>query len=244
MLEGCLRMFAGMRMLLLEPALRAVLWRMLILLFSLLVGEIYGVYALTEYLGGLLTPAGDAWYWRLLGWLAGWLTGLMAVVLALLCGFVSFTALAAIAVSPWLEMLAERVEIRVAGRALTDPRGMMQMVAQSISHAVRPLLGLIVPGLIALVVVWLPLVGSIAASLIWGWAGIRFLNFELMDVPASRRGWDFAARKRELVEKRFFWLGFGGTAMVLMLIPGLNTLVLPAAVVALSEANTLSRGVG
>jgi len=52
---------------------------------------------------------------------------------------------------------------------------------------------------------------------------------------ASRRGWDFKRRKQELGQRRFFYLGFGGMALGLMLVPVLNLFVLPAAAVGLSR---------
>jgi len=51
---------------------------------------------------------------------------------------------------------------------------------------------------------------------------------------ASRKGWDFKRRKQVLGQRRFFYLGFGGMALGLMLIPVVNLFVLPAAVVGLS----------
>jgi CysZ protein len=65
---------------------------------------------------------------------------------------------------------------------------------------------------------------------------VRFLSFELIDTTASRRGWDYAQRKAELIEKRWFYLGFAGLATLLMMVPIVNLLVIPAAVVGLSKA--------
>jgi len=45
----------------------------------------------------------------------------------------------------------------------------------------------------------------------------------------------FKARKQNMKENRWFWLGFGGIALLLMAVPILNIFVLPAAVVALAK---------
>lgn len=214
-----------------EASLRSVLWRIVLLLFVLMLGVGFGVYGLAEYLAGLWLPSGDAWYWQMLSWLV-WL---LALLLALFCGVISFTVLGAAAVAPWLDMLAARTEALRLGSELDEAgRGWVMAMLQSLGNAVRPLLGLILPGIVALAVSWVPVVGQVAAMLIWGYASIHFLNYELLDVPASRRGWDFARRKSDIKERRLFWLGFGGLAMAGMLVPVLNLLVLPAAVVALS----------
>jgi len=232
MIEGCVSLISGMRRLLAEASLRAVLWRIVLLLLVLMLGVIFGSYELAEYLAGLWVPSGDAWYWQLLAWL-GWF---LSVSLAFFTGAVSFTVLGTVAAAPWLDTLAERAEVLHSGKALAVPeQSMLYVVMQSLGNAIRPLGGLLLMGVLALAVIWIPVIGQMAAMLIWGYAGIRFLNFELLDVAASRRGWTFAQRKTAFTKRRFFWLGFGGSAMAMILVPVLNLLVLPAAVVALSS---------
>jgi len=233
MIKGAASLLDGFNRLFAEASLRSVLWRIVLMLFVLMLAVGFGVYSLAEYLAALWLPAGDAWYWQLLSWLV-WA---LAVVLALFTGAVSFTVLGSVAVAPWLETLAARAEALHRGTALDEQdAGWLGPVMHSLVNALRPLLGLLAMGLLALAVIWIPVVGQMAAMLIWGYAGIRFLSFELMDVPASRRGWSFVQRRQQMAEHRFFWLGFGGLSMGLMLLPGINLLVLPAAVVALSAA--------
>jgi len=236
MIEGCLSLISGLRHLLAEASLRAVLWRIVLLLLVLMLGVGFGVYSLAEYLAELWMPTGDAWYWQFLASVAWFL----ALLLALFTGAVSFTMLSAVAAAPWLDLLAERTEILRTGAAISESnRGMMAIMMQSLNNAIRPLGGLLLGGLLALAVIWIPIVGQVAAMLIWGYAGIRFLNFELMDTTASRKNWVYRQRKQILRQKRFFWLGFGGAAMLLMLIPLVNVLVIPAAVVGLSYRSDL-----
>jgi len=232
-IKGFTSLLAGFNKLLSEEVLRSILWRIALLLFVLMLVVTAGVYGLAEYIAGLWLPEGDAWYWQVLSWMV-WF---VSILLALFTGAISFTVLGSIAVAPWLEVLAVRAEGLHLGRALPDPDGgWLRPMMSSLSNAVRPLIGLLLMGLLALAVIWLPLVGQLAAMLIWGYAGIRFLNFELLDVPATRRDWDYSRRKAALAGQQFFWLGFGGLGMALMVIPGINLLVLPAAVVALSSA--------
>jgi len=239
MIKGVTSLLGGFAVLFSEKALRVVLWRVVLLLFVLMLAITVGMYGLAEYLAGLWLPAGDAWYLHALGWLV-WL---LAVLLALFTGAVSFTVLGSITVAPWLEMLATRTEVLHLGAALSDPGiGWLRPMMNSLSNAVKPLAGLLLMGLLALAVIWLPVVGQVAAMFIWGYAGFHFLSYELLDVPATRRGWDYSRRKFELARQRPFWLGFGGLSMVLMLVPVVNLLVLPAAVVALS--GTLPAGDG
>jgi CysZ protein len=231
MFQGATTLLSGMRMLLSEDSLRSVLWRMLGLLLVLMFALIFGVFSLAEHLAQLWLPSGDAWYWVLLSWIV-WL---LAIVLSLFTGVVSFTALGSAAVAPWLDTLALKTE-QLQGKVSKESDVLWwQHVLGSLMNSLRPLLDLMVWGIAALLVIWIPLIGQFAATVIWGYAGIRFLCFELMDTTASRQGKRFAERKSLLAEQRFFWLGFGGLGMVMMMVPLLNLLVIPAAVVALSH---------
>jgi len=226
MIEGALSLITGMRMLIARRALRAVFWRILALLFVLMLILTGGVFWLAEYLAQMWLPSGDAWYWHILSW-AVWL---LSTILALLVGAVGFTALGSIAAAPWLDELAVRTE---GLNAFRDP--WRQQLMHSLVNSIRPLSGLLLWGCVALALFFIPLIGQVAATVVWGYASIRFLNYELMDTVASRRGWNFKRRKQELAQHRFFYIGFGGVALGLMLVPVLNLLVLPAAVVGLSS---------
>lgn len=231
MIQGGFALVDGLRLLLVERALRSVLWRMLGLLVLLVVLLASGVFWFSDYLAHLWLPQSDAWYWQLLGVLA-WL---LAFALALISGIVGFVALASTMASPWLDMLAARAE-GLSGQSVPEnPSSWASQVVQSLANTVRPLLGLLALGVLAVALLLIPVIGQLAATVIWGYAGIRFLNYEMLDVPASRRQWGFSRRRDLLREERWYYLGFGLVAMLLMLVPVLNVLVVPAAVVALSR---------
>ncbi|MDQ6959418.1 MAG: EI24 domain-containing protein [Mariprofundaceae bacterium] len=231
MIEGALNLISGMKLMLAQRTLRSILWRILALLFVLMLLLTGGVFWLAEYLAHVWLPSGDAWYWQILSW-AVWL---LSVMLALLIGVVSFVALGSVAAAPWLDALAARTECLTGKEMDTHPASWWQQVMHSLANSIRPLFGLLIWGCVALALFFIPLVGQMAATLIWGYASIRFLNYELMDPVASRRGWNFERRKQEFEKRRWFYLGFGGAALGLMLVPVVNLFVLPAAVVGLSR---------
>jgi len=224
---GAMALIAGLRLLLVKAELRAILWRMLALLLVLMVAISGATFWLVDYVGALWIPEGDAWYWQLLSWLAG----ALALVLAMICGAVSFVMFGSAVSAPWLEELAARTEA-MSGQVVREQHiGWMQLITESLANSVRPLFGLLAWGAAALLFFWLPPV----ATALWTYGGIRFLSYELIDTPASRRGWDFNTRKQKLAERRWFYVGFAGSAMALMLVPVLNLLVIPAAVVGMSR---------
>jgi len=227
MLGGALALLAGMRLLFSKSELRTVLWRMIALLFVLMILLSSGVFWLADYIAGLWIPDADAWYWRLLSRLA-WL---FAVLLAMVSGIVTYVALGSAVAAPWLDTLAARTEMICGQASEKNQAGWLQQVLQSLVNSVRPFLGLLVWAAAALLCFWLPPL----ATAIWTYGGIRFLSFELMDTAASRRGWNFTQRKQVLNEMRWFYFGFSGLATVLLLIPVLNLFVIPAAVVGLSQ---------
>jgi CysZ protein len=232
MIRGMLQMLDGLRLLLTEAGLRQVLWRMLALLVVLVLTLGAGVFWLADHLVHLwLPPGSEAWYWQIIGVIA-WL---LALALALISGAVGFVALASVATSPWLDMLAARTEALSGTGGEPSAAPWFAQITQSLASTLRPLVSLLALGTLASACLLVPVIGQVAATVIWGYAGIRFLNYALLDVPASRRQWDFSRRRGELGCMPWFYLGFGGTAMLMMLVPGLNLLVLPAAVVALSR---------
>lgn len=227
LLVGAGALLAGMRLLFGKPELRAVLWRMITLLFVLMVILSSGVFWLADYMAGLWIPDGDAWYWQLLSWLA-WL---FSVLLALVSGIVAYVALGSAVAAPWLDTLAARTELICGHSSKENQAGWTQQFLHSLVNSTRPFVGLLFWAVAALLCFWLPPL----ATAIWIYGGIRFLSFELMDTAASRRGWDFARRKQALNDKRWFYFGFSGLATILLIIPVLNLLVIPAAVVGLSQ---------
>jgi len=223
---GCL--LAGFQQLLGNAELRAMMWRMLLLLAGLMLLLGVGVYELSQYLAGRFVPTGDAWYVDMLAWLS-WL---FSVLLALAVGLVSYVVLGSVVSAPWLDTLAEKVE---AGAVTGRQEPWWRLVLSSIGNAMMPLLTFIPYALLAMLLLLVPVYGTAVASVIWTYAGLKLLAFEFMDTPASRRGWRWPERKAEMDDKRWFYLGFAGLASALLLIPLLNLFVLPAAVVGLSR---------
>lgn len=227
MIGGALALLSGLRLLLARAELRAILWRILALLLVLMVVVFGFTFWLVDYIAALWIPAGDAWYWQVLSWLAE----ALAFVLAMICGIVSFVMLGSAASAPWLDDLAARTEALSGHTVCGQQSGWVKLVTESLANSIRPLFALLLWGAAALLFFWLPPL----ATALWAYGSIRFLSFELIDTPASRRGWNFNTRKQNLSERRWFYFGFAGTAMLLMLVPLINLLVIPAAVVGISK---------
>ncbi|MDX8384153.1 MAG: EI24 domain-containing protein [Ghiorsea sp.] len=232
MFKGIATFISGLSFLLSQASLRSILWKMLGLLTALMLTLMLGVYFLADYLTQLWLPQDDAWYWQALAWCA-WL---LAIILSLVAGLAGFAALGSAAVAPWLDDLATCTEQLLDQPSSSTQNGSwLKQSIGSLINSTLPLAGLLGYGMIALFFFWLPPL----AAVIWLYASVRFLNFELFDTQASRAGLSFQQRKANIAQQQWFWLGFGGLAMLLMLIPFLNLLVIPAAVVALAKQDII-----
>ncbi len=225
MIEGLRWFLKGFGRLLGDARMRAVLWRMLALLAVMMLALTGGVFWLAGTLAAGFVPAGDAWYVDALAWLA-WF---FAAALALAVGMVAYVTLAGIAAAPWLEDLAA-----LAGLDEAAESPWWKSMLDSMKHSVMPLLGFAPYALLALALLFVPLIGAAAAGAVWGWGGLRLLAFEFLDAPAARLGWGWRERKAWVDERRWFMLGFAGAASILLLMPVLNLLALPAATVGVS----------
>jgi CysZ protein len=231
MLKGAWALVKGFHLLLSEQQLRRVLWRMLLLLLALFLMLTVGVFELSTAIAERFIPTGDAWYIDLLAWLLS----LFAMILALAVGIVSFVTLGSIAVAPWLDELYVRVGKLEGASPEQSIQPWWRSVASSLWNSVMPVVAFIPWALLAGLLLLVPIYGTIVATLVWGYAGLKLLSFEFMDTPASFQGWGWSERKAHLEQKRWYYMGFSGLAMLLLIIPGVNLLVLPAAVVALAR---------
>lgn len=235
MFRGAWALVKGFHLILSRQELRSVLWRMLLLLLALFILLTIGVFELSSAIGERFIPTGDAWYIDFLAWLLSF----FAMILALGIGIVSFVTLGSIAAAPWLDQLYVRIG-RINGVELEQAvLPWWKSVANSLWNSVMPLATFIPLAVLAAIFLLVPIYGTIAATLIWGFAGLKLLSFEFMDTPASFQGWKWSERKAQLDENKWYYMGFSGLAMFLLIIPGLNLFVLPAAVVALfSQVNS------
>ncbi len=229
-MAGARELLGGLLLLGRDAAMRALVTRMTGLLLLILVAAAVGGFWLADTLLTGLLPQGDAWYRPLLAGLA-WL---VALLLGGASALVLYIALGTVLVAPFLEPLARRA---AALHGLVLPQGsacgVFATMWQAALNSVRPLLMLCGYGVAALLAWIVPVLGPALAGLIWGYGSLRYLAFELLETHATLMGWDFVQRKEALRARRGYWIGFAGVAALLLWVPLLNLLVLPAAVAGL-----------
>ncbi|MBO3274833.1 sulfate transporter CysZ [Pseudomonas schmalbachii] len=154
------------------------------------------------------------------------------VALVLLILFFTFTLVANIIAAPFNGFLAEKVEVVVRGQDNFPAFSwgeLMAMVPRTVGRELRKL-AYFLPRMIGLFILSLiPGLNLIAAPL-WLLFGIWMMAVQYIDYPADNHKLGWNEMLAWLREKRWQSLGFGGATYLALLVPGLNLLVMPAAV--------------
>ncbi len=217
--------FAGLRWLP-HPRLRRFVLIPLLVNIVLFAGATWwGAVEFDALMDTLLEPL-PGW----LDWLRWLLWPVFALALALVVYF-GFTVVANLIASPFKGLLAERVEALAApGRpsapegalwkdVLLAPLGELRKLGYFLLRAL-PLLALfLIPGL------------NLAAPLLWAAFSAWMLALQYADYPMGNGGLGFRAQRRILAGRRMLALGFGAGVLLLILVPVLNFVAIPTAVI-------------
>ena len=154
------------------------------------------------------------------------------VVLVLVIMFFSFTLLANIIAAPVNGFLAEKVEVVLRGRDDFPPFSWAEltaMVPRTVGRELRKLAYFLPRAIPLLLLTFIPLINLIAIPL-WLLFGVWMLAIQYVDYPADNNKLSWQDMLAWLREKRWQSLGFGGIIYAALLVPGLNILMMPAAV--------------
>lgn len=177
-------------------------------------------------------PGGEAGLgWLLLaGWYVAWLA---AVALGLALAYVLVLLVGGIIASPFNDVLSERTEQCLTGRADVPQPGdsFLGGILSSIGSTAT-ITGLYVVLMIPVLLLSLaPGLGSLAAAVLGGFVSAFFLALEYTDTLLERYGFRLREKVRLLRGNLALAVGFGLGASLLLWIPLLNFLCIPIAVV-------------
>ncbi|NIF28636.1 sulfate transporter CysZ [Pantoea sp. Tr-811] len=191
--------------------------------------------------GGLIYFAGhefSLWLDALMPTLPGWLSFLsyilwpLFVALLVLMVFFTFTLVANVIAAPFNGFLAEKVEVVVRGK---DPfpafswGELVAMVPRTFSREMRKL-GYFLPRAIGLFILSLIPVVNVVTAPLWLVFGVWMMAIQYIDYPADNNKMSWQDMLAWLRQKRWQSMGFGGITYLALLIPGVNVLMMPAAV--------------
>lgn len=150
----------------------------------------------------------------------------------LLIGFYTFSLLANFIAAPFNGMLAEAVERELTGRPLEGSsglKGITKDIVLSLQSELRKL-RYILPRLVAVLILFLIPVVNLTAPFVWFALSAWMLSISYADFPMANHGLGFSEQKDRLGRHRFAALGFGAATTILVTIPFVNFIVIPAAV--------------
>jgi CysZ protein len=158
--------------------------------------------------------------WLVFAALAGWLVFHVFVITVTILG------------SPFYALMAQKLEAQLTGCREQAPfrlRALAQEMCYTLGQEARKAVYfalLVVPCLLLFLVPGINVLAPFALVLYSAWT----LGLECIDFPLSAHRIPFRRQRRLARRKLLRTLGFGGTAVLLTLIPGLNLVAIPAAV--------------
>jgi CysZ protein len=193
-----------------------------ILVFSLM---IWGGVILYEQLINQFLPESD---WlvvlRLLLWLIFVIGGGLII-------FYTFTVVANLIAAPFNGLLAEKTEALLTGQAPSAPGGgIIKDLVPSILSELRKLSYFIFWAVLLLILLFIPVIG-IVAPFLWLAFNAWFMALEYADFPMGNSGLKFKEELNIMKRIRLTNLGFGGGVTVMMAVPPLSFVAMPAAVI-------------
>lgn len=176
----------------------------------------------------------DYWMSSVPGWLTWleWLIWPLVVLSLLLILAFTFTVVANLIAAPFYGFLAERVEQRLSGRTESiDERTLWRQGIDSLKRELQKL-GWMAPRVLLLVLIGFVPGINVLAPLGWALFSVWSTAIQYLDYPMDNNGVGFTDMRRRL---RVHWwptVTFGGVVSVLLWIPLVNLLIMPAAVAA------------
>ena len=201
-----------------------------IVIFS--IGVYFGFSYFGEYMDRFLDTSG-MWSW--VAAIVVFIKPLLYIVFGmalLVLIFYSFSILANIIASPFNGLLAEATEQYLTGKRLDEDssfKKMMKELIPTLMMEVRKLIYMVlwsIPFLIMLFVI--PVIGPVIWFLFTAW----MMSLQYMDYPMGIHKITFSEQRSMQRKNRLFSLGFGGATMGASMIPFVNFIVMPVAVIA------------
>ncbi|MDX2506740.1 MAG: sulfate transporter CysZ [Gammaproteobacteria bacterium] len=201
-----------------------------ILVFS--IGIYFGFLYFGDYMDKLLDTSG-MWSWvaAIVEFIKPLLYIIFGLALLVLI-FYTFSILANIIAAPFNSLLAEATEKHLTGKQMNDSDGFKQVIKDlvpTILMEIRKLIYMVlwsIPFLIMLFVI--PILGPIIWFLFTAW----MMSLQYMDYPMANHKLNFAQQRNLQGKSRLFSMGFGGVTMGASMIPFVNFIIMPTAVIA------------
>lgn len=151
--------------------------------------------------------------------------------------FYGFSILANIIAAPFNSLLAEATEKHLCGSSLSDEGGIMSMLKDipgTIWMEIKKLIYFLVWAIPLLLLFIIPITAPFA-PLLWFLFSAWMMSLQYMDYPMGNHRLDFAAQRQKQQKNRMFSMGFGGIVLGATMLPIINFVIIPLAVIAATQ---------
>lgn len=176
------------------------------------------------------------WMASLLAWLPDWLDFLswllwpLAVLLLLVVVMYAFSIIANLIASPFNGLLAEKVEAHLTGQAAGGGAiDALKDAPRAVGKEFHKIFYYVPRALLVLAIGFVPLL-NLASPLLWFALGAWMMALQYCDYPMDNHRYSLRQVRQRLGGERLTSLGFGAGVMLGTMVPGLNFLIMPAAV--------------
>lgn len=164
-----------------------------------------------------------------LDWLAWLIWPLLVLLFGVLAAY-GFAAVTALVAAPFYAALARRVELLLdPGAPQPPPAPLLREIPRCLWAELRKLAYFAMLGVPLLISLWIPGVNVVTAPL-WLLWGAWLLAVEYLDFAAGNHGHDFSSVRALARRTPVRAVGFGAIVLVLLAIPVVNLIAMPAAV--------------
>jgi len=223
--SGAYYLLEGLR-LIRQPGLRRYVAIPLLMSTSVFAGAIFGISHWLEILINALLGYLPSW----LDWLRYLLWPLFAIAGVLII-FYSFSMITNLIAAPFNGMLAEAVEQHLTGQPIDTGgwKALMKDLLPSIASELRKLLYFIVRAIPLGLLFLIPGI-NLAAPFLWALFSAWMLTIEYLDYPMANHLLHFSAQKKLLRQRKLLSWGFGGSSLLMTMIPVVNFFAMPVSV--------------
>ena len=223
--SGAHYMLEGLR-LIRQPGLRRYVAIPLLISTTVFAGAIFGISHWLEILINALLGYLPTW----LDWLRYLLWPLFAIAGVLII-FYSSSIITNLIAAPFNGMLAEAVEQHLTGQTIDTGgwKALMKDLLPSLASELRKLLYFIVRAIPLGLLFLIPGV-NLAAPFLWALFSAWMLVIEYIDYPMANHLLHFSEQKRLLRQRKLLSYGFGGSSLLMTMIPVVNFFAMPVSV--------------
>ncbi|MFA5700558.1 MAG: sulfate transporter CysZ [Desulfuromonas sp.] len=190
----------------------------------------FGAEYFTYLIGTYISP-GDNWWWQILAWIARGVAFLVMLVVV----FFTFTAVGNLIAAPFNDVLSEKTEHILTGTSSAEAFSVALLFAdvwRTVGDEIRKLSMFVAAMALLLLFSFVPILGPPVFGICSVLLTLYFLVVEYTGFVFSRKHLRFSQQRVFIKNQRSQSLGFGLAVMLTLMLPLVQFLTIPLAVVA------------